>query len=134
MTNNKYKEKVFLCSEYKTQNIELNGKIISAEISDDDCKRELGLSFKETLPNNEGMFFIFPENGNYQFWMKDMRFPIDIIWISEDFSIVHIEKNIAPSTYPSVFGKNIFAKYVLEVYSGFSEKNNLKVGNKLKID
>lgn len=112
--------------------VEIAGKTLNVELADTDIKRELGLSGHAPLAENQGMLFIFEKSGIYPFWMKDMLFPIDIIWISDDFQVVYIEKNAQPSSYPKTFGPNENAKYVLEINAGFSEKNNLKIGDELK--
>jgi uncharacterized membrane protein (UPF0127 family) len=122
-----------VCGTYDTKQIEINNKIIKTFISDDDCKKELGLAAVNNLQNDQGMLFVFDKSGKYGFWMKDMKFPIDILWIDENFSIVGIEKNVATSTYPQVFGQNFIAEYVLEAPSGFSDENSVLVGNKIKI-
>ena len=77
------------------------------------------------------MLFIFNSADNYGFWMKDMIFPIDIIWIGENKKIVYIEKNVLPESYPKNFSPNVKAMYVLEVLSGFSEKHNIKIGDEV---
>ena len=65
--------------------------------------------------------------------MKDMLFPLDIIWISSDFHIVHIEKNLSAQTYPTIYYPNAPAEYVLEISAGESDKNNIKIGDLVKI-
>ena len=65
----------------KKHTIIIGEKDILVEVADTVAKRTKGLSGKETLPENEGLFFIFKEIGKHPFWMKDMRFPVDIIWI-----------------------------------------------------
>ncbi|MFA6797535.1 MAG: DUF192 domain-containing protein [Candidatus Paceibacterota bacterium] len=119
------------CGSYDQKYIKINEKIIKIDISDNDCKRTLGLSGRKELKNDTGMLFVFQKEGNHGFWMKDMNFPIDILWIDGDFNITGIEKSVATSTYPEIIGGNYQAKYVLELFSGFSEKNNIKVGNKI---
>lgn len=117
------------------QNIEINLALIPAE-------QAQGLSGRSELKENEGMLFIFPEPGQYNFWMKDMNFPIDIIWLDEDLKIVYIKKDARPESYPETYGPAspsqggpdvslMNVKYVLEVVSGFSDKNNLKVGDRV---
>ena len=58
-----------------------------------------GLSIKNTLNESEGMLFPFDTPGEYSFWMKDMKFPIDIIWIDSNYKIVYIEKNLQPCAF-----------------------------------
>jgi uncharacterized membrane protein (UPF0127 family) len=89
-------------------------------------EQERGLSVKKYMKDDEGMLFVFKKSAKYNFWMKDMSFPIDIIWINDKMRVVYIEKNVKADTYPQTFGSNQEARYVLEVNAGFSEKNNLK--------
>ncbi len=77
------------------------------------------------------MLFVFDTPGKHGFWMKDMHFPIDIIWIDRDLTIVHVERSISQETFPTVFASDANASYVLEVVAGFSEKNNLKEGDRV---
>ncbi len=117
-----------ICGEYKKSEIKIGEVSLWADIADNNCKRSLGLSGKRSL-NEEGMLFVFERIGNYSFWMKDMNFPIDILWINEEFEIVGIEKNLLPSTFPKSFGEKYLAMYVLEIPALYSEKNNIKVGD-----
>jgi len=88
-----------------------------------------GLSGRSALREDEGMLFVFDNPGKYLFWMKNMNFSIDIIWIGEDLHIVYIKKDAKPELYLETYGPDKDAKYVLEVNAGFSEKNNLKEGD-----
>ena len=63
--------------------------------------------------------------------MKDMNFPLDILWINDNFEIVGIEKKILPQTYPKIFGEKYLSSYVLEVSAGYCDKNNIKIGDKI---
>lgn len=118
------------CGEYEKREIIINSTVLSVDISDSDCKRVLGLSGKTSL-NEEGMLFVFNEVGNHGFWMKDMNFPIDILWIGTDYKIIGIENNVSPDSYPKSFGETYLAKYVLEVQANFSLKNKIKLGDKI---
>jgi len=119
-----------ICGEYKKGEIKTGSITLPVDIADDSCKQTLGLSGKASL-NNDGMLFIFENAGNYGFWMKDMNFPLDIIWINSNFEIVGIEKDLYPETFPKLFGQNYFAKYVLEISAGNSQKNNINIGDKI---
>lgn len=119
--------------------VQIAGKNIKVEIADTDESREKGLSGHALLKDDEGMLFIFDHPSKYAFWMKDMNFPIDIIWMtsselgeSNDLQVVFIQKNAEPSSYPSVFLPSNPANYVLEVNAGFSQKNNLQIGDTAK--
>src|SRR3989338_4624811 len=107
--------------------------------------RAQGLSGRPSLSENEGVLFVFDKPDKYSFWMKNMNFPIDIIWIGparppgwsgaggEDMKIVYIKKKALPELYPEQYGPDKDAKYVLEVVAGFSDKNNIKVGDKVEV-
>src|SRR3990167_3839192 len=72
----------------------INNHKIYIEIADTSEKRAQGLSNRDSLPEDHGMLFIFDTYQKSAFWMKDMRFPIDIIWIRDDI-IVDITKNVS---------------------------------------
>jgi uncharacterized protein len=104
---------------------------IPIEISDTDEERSLGLSGRASLTEGTGMLFAFDAPGNPGFWMKDMRFPIDIVWIGEDWTVVSVEKNISPETFPKVFYPNRPAKFVLELNSGDAARLGIDAGQSL---
>ena len=124
-------------SDYKGHEVHhwdvtLAGVKLKTEIvltSEDQAK---GLSGRKSLKDDEGMLFVFPQKGRYPFWMKDMNFAIDIIWINEDNKVIYIQKDAKPDSYPETFGPNEDARYVLEVPSSFSDKNNVKVGDRVE--
>jgi uncharacterized membrane protein (UPF0127 family) len=94
-----------------------------------------GLMFRESLEENSGMFFIFQKEGIHGFWMKNTLIPLDIIWISENLEVVHIEKNVQPcqSDPCEIYANTENALYVLELNSGIADKINLEIGNKAEI-
>jgi len=107
---------------------------IALEIADTESKRIRGLSGRERLADGVGMLFIFPISGIYSFWMKDMNFPIDIIWLDETFKIVHIEANVEPNTFPKSFAPTLPSRYVVELNAGVASFKNLVVGQSLVIE
>lgn len=109
--------------------VKIGEQVVKVELASTVESQEKGLSGREKLGENTGMLFVFKDSGIYSFWMKDMKFAIDIIWINEDRNIVFIKKNVLPSTFPETFSPEKKSLYVLELVSGFSEKNNLKEGN-----
>lgn len=112
--------------------VKIAGQSIKIDLALTKDQQEQGLSDRQGLSDNEGMLFVFDRPDKYPFWMKDMNFAIDIIWIGEDMSVVYIKKDARPELYPEIYGPGENAKYVLEVVSGFSEKNNLKGGNNVQ--
>jgi uncharacterized membrane protein (UPF0127 family) len=114
--------------------VKIAGASIKVDLALTPREQEQGLSGRTELKENSGMLFVFSQPGKYNFWMKDMNFPIDIIWIGGDMRVVYIKKNASPLLYPELYGPgpdDANAKYVLEVVDGFSEKNNLKVGDRV---
>ena len=112
----------------------IGGTTVSVEIVDTDETRARGLSRHKPLAPNEGMLFIFDEPGFYSFWMKDMDYAIDMIWIGEDLKIVYIKENASPESYPETFKPTSKAKYVLEVNAGFAKEYSLKVGDTITLN
>jgi len=112
-----------------------SGKVIVAEVANTPETREKGLMFREHLPKGGGLLFIFEVEKPYQFWMKDCKFPIDIIWINAAKKVVHIAKDTPPCTgdpCPTYGPKTALALYVLEVAAGFSAKENIKLGTTIQ--
>lgn len=112
-----------------TPYIKIAGVTLKIELAETPEAKQQGLSGRNGLAENTGMLFLFEEPGAYGFWMKDMNFAIDIIWLGEDGEVIYIKKDARPESFPETFGPERDAKYVLEVVSGFSDKNNLKVGD-----
>ncbi|MEZ4200325.1 MAG: DUF192 domain-containing protein [Candidatus Paceibacterota bacterium] len=75
----------------------------------------------------------FDELDYHGIWMKDMLFPIDIIWIDNDLTVIHIEENVTPETYPAVFRPTEPARFVLEVNAHFVDQFQIKVGDPVTI-
>ena len=75
----------------------------------------------------------FSKPGQYAFWMKGMKFPIDIVWVGADHKVAGIEKSVQPSTYPDRFAnKDKLAQYVLELQSGRADSLGLNIGTPVK--
>lgn len=111
-----------------------DGTSISVTIAGTDAKREQGLSDTSSLLPGTGMLFVFDTSGKYGFWMKDMQYPIDIIWIDTDGRIITVAPNVRPDTYPdTVFYPLVPATYVLEVNAGFSALHRLETGQSISI-
>lgn len=117
-------------SANKTQ-VTLGDTTILADVSDTPALREQGLSGRKNLGEGEGMLFVFPEAAEYGFWMKDMNFPIDIVWVSADKRVVGVEKSVAPETYPKTFKPTSPVLYVLELPAGFSLRHNIDTGTRV---
>lgn len=115
------------------------GKELTVELAKTKESREKGLSGKTSLATDNGMLFVFGDDGaNPVFWMKDMLIPIDIIWIKGG-KIVKIDKSLefpkagTPDSKLKTYSAGQPIDYVLEVNSGYSVKNNISVGDSLDL-
>lgn len=117
-----------------TRTISVNSVPINVEIVDTDPARAQGLSGITGLGENEGMLFVFPQEALYSFWMHEMLFSIDILWIDEKGTVIHVEKNLSPETYPQSFTSHSPARYVLEVPAGFSDRYGITIGVSASIE
>ncbi len=108
---------------------------LKAEVVRSDRDKEKGLMFRKRLAQDEGMLFIFDEERQHSFWMKNTLIPLDIIWISADKKIVDIHKDASlcknTDTCQGMAPRSP-ALFVLEVNSGFCRKHNLEVGDTLE--
>jgi uncharacterized membrane protein (UPF0127 family) len=109
---------------------------VRVEIAADDETRTQGLMYRDHLPEASGMIFIFPQAGNYPFWMKNCLISLDMIWIGADRRIVHIAHDVPPCkadpcpNYPP----NATAAYVLEVPAGVAKLHHLADGQPLRFE
>ena len=113
-----------------------DGYTIQAELADTPFKRAQGLMYRESLPDDRGMLFIFGEARPWTFWMKGTKLPLDIIWLNEQKKIVHIEADLpictlAGSACPQ-YQSNEPALYVLELRGGRAAALKLTRGSKLQ--
>lgn len=108
----------------------------TVDIADTIPEQTLGLGDTEILPINHGMLFIYPKSDIYEFWMKDVEYPIDIIWI-KDLTVVDITSNIPPETEGTTYANyahyapNTPVDMVLEVGAGVSKQEGIAVGQHL---
>lgn len=94
-----------------------------------EAERAQGLSGRRSLAKNSGLLFVFDSPDKHGFWMKDMNFPIDIMWIDAQMKIVHIESNVSPKTYPKTFFPPTPDRFVLETPAGSLKSHNISEGD-----
>jgi hypothetical protein len=118
----------------KKAKVKINDRVIIAEVVETMADQARGLSGRKSLGGDEGMLFVYSQKNRPTFWMKDMLFPIDIIWIADD-KIVDIGENL-----PVPDGDNVATaqpkdeiNYVLEVNAGFVQKNSIKIGDRVEL-
>lgn len=111
----------------------VNNSPLKVAIANTEESRAKGLSGLNSLPQNHGLLFVFPENEKYGIWMKGMNFSIDIIWLDENLKTVFWKENVDPGTYPKIFYPPTEARYVLETNTGFIAERGIKEGVRLKL-
>ena len=109
--------------------LRLGTEDVFVSIADTPATRTLGLSRTTTLPNDVVKLFVFETPGVYSFWMKDMNYPIDMIWLDTEGTILHIEEAVPPESYPQIYGPDVPAKYVLETNAGYFKTTGLRIGD-----
>jgi uncharacterized membrane protein (UPF0127 family) len=112
-----------------------DGTRVDVEVADSEAARARGLMFRERLAESEGMLFPFDLPRRYGFWMKNVRFPLDIIWLDANRRVVWIAQRAQPcSDDPCpMYVPDVAASYVVEVAGGFAQRHGVAVGDTVKI-
>lgn len=125
--------------EFPMGTVKVDDQVLQVQIADTEPRRVRGLMFQDQLPYDQGMIFVFDEQGSYSLWMLNMQFSLDMIWFDEKGNVVHIETDVPPCktaletmTCQSIVPEGE-AKYILEVTSGFVEKFDIDKNSKLSI-
>jgi uncharacterized protein len=124
-------------NKYLKAKVTVKGFELDADIPVTSELMAKGLAVKNQLKENEAMLFIFEESAKHSFWMKDMKFPIDIIWLDSDGKVVHIERNLQPCVSVFIcpsYTPNTDSLYVLETAAGFTQRHNISVGTNIDIE
>ena len=103
---------------------------VLARVADTESTRIRGLSGTHSLNEDQAMLFVFDRASDWSIWMKDMRYPIDVIWIDETKTVVDFTSNLTPASYPHSFKPGRPALYVLEVPSGFASRHSVRLGTR----
>ena len=120
-------------ANFGTGEVRINERVFRVDVAETMMAQAQGLSGQEKLGDNEGMYFIFGTSSVQGFWMKDMKFPIDIVWIKGG-RIVGFEENAKPEPENSVFGLTVYyspepVDRVLEVNAEMVARSGFKIGD-----
>ncbi len=107
---------------------------VQAEVVYSEVDRERGLMFRQILPQNQGMLFVFDRPESARFWMKNVSIPLDIIWIDQAKNVVDLKLDARPCRGEpcETFLPRVPSLYVLEVNSGFVRQYGISIGDKVK--
>ena len=117
--------------------VELDGHRFQIEIAADEASRERGLMFRESMPSDHGMLFVFDDAQVRTFWMKNTHIPLDILYFDQNYKLVSVQRRVPPCLnsgnncpgYPSE-GE---ARYALELNAGMADKFGVKAGDVLAV-
>ena len=118
--------------DYGIEKICFKKNCFDIEIANDREERAKGLMFRKNLCSNCGMLFVYEEEVNNKFWMKNTFIPLDIIWLNSDLEVIYIANAVPCVTEEcDLYGPDIKKnKYVLEINSDKSKELGLEIGNK----
>jgi len=107
-----------------------SGKVLKAEVMVTDEDRAMGLMFRPSLPEDRGMLFDFFVADFHGIWMKNCRFPIDIVWLDEERRVVHVAENVPPCRKDPcpAYEPLRRARYVIEMNAGQARREDVTVG------
>ncbi len=111
--------------------LQLKQTCLSLEYATTPAQLKQGLSERPSMPDNQGMMFILDKTNSGCFWMKGMRFNLDIIWLDTAKRVVELQKNLSPASYPQSYCPASAATYVLEAKAGLIDANQIQLGQQL---
>jgi uncharacterized membrane protein (UPF0127 family) len=118
----------------RTVDVHVGGAGVRAEVAESTTARERGLSGRATLAEDRGMLFVYPDHVQRTFWMKGMRFPIDIVWIDRG-RVAGVEPNVpvpVGSDLP-LYPSRVPADRVLEVRAGWAARHGVERGDRVSV-
>ena len=115
--------------------VELKGQRFNVEIADTESARERGLMFRDSMPADHGMLFVFDDLAERTFWMKNCRMPLDILYFDEKYKLVSVQQRVPAcrSDPCPVYPSDGPSQYVLELNAGTADKLGVKPGDALKV-
>jgi uncharacterized protein len=111
----------------RIKNIQIKGRDIKVEVVSTPEKLQKGLGGRKNLCENCGMLFVFPQKSLVGFWMKDMQFALDILWVSNG-RVMNVAKNV-DQAFSEIIEPKVSSDMVLEVNAGFCETIGIAVGD-----
>ena len=99
-----------------------SGETFTLEIADTRLKQIRGLTRRESILKNYGMVYVLDAPSRYAYWMKDMQFATDVVWLDAFYRVIDLQERITPDTYPKIFEPDQPALFVLEFLSGSVKK------------
>lgn len=114
---------------YQKTEVRFKNQEFIVDLALTEAQKNLGLSGRVGLKSNEGMLFVFSTPRILGFWMKDMKFPIDIVWIDQNKIVKGISPNVLPKSFPKVYYSPEPVSFVLEIPAGAVFRDNIQIGD-----
>lgn len=115
--------------------LRLGDGVFNTQVAKTDATRTKGLSGTSDLHSDRGLIFVFDSDSKWPIWMKDMNYPIDIVWLDSDKKVVYIVTNAPPDSYPDqTFTPSKDARYVIELKAGTVSQKAIKVNGQAVFD
>ncbi len=114
--------------------VQLGDGVFKAQVARTDSELKRGLSGVSEFSKDQALLFVFPKDDTYGVWMKDMRIPIDIVWLDKNKKVIHAVSNATPESYPKTFRPPKPARYIVELASGTIKTRAIKIGVIAKFD
>ena len=113
-----------------------SGRVLQVEVMANDEDRAMGLMFRPSLPQDRGMLFVFEQVDFHGFWMKNCKFPIDMVWLDEDRKVVHVAESVPPckSDPCPIYQPLRRAAFVVEMNAGLARREKAVVGSAFRFD
>jgi uncharacterized protein len=115
----------------RTVNLMVGGVSLKAEVAEDDQSREMGLMFRDSLPEDRGMLFIFDQPHQASFWMKNTEIPLSIAFLGND-RVISEEKSMRPYDETLIQSRSDKIRYAIEVNAGWFDRHRVQPGTKVE--
>ncbi len=114
----------------------IGGAELHLEVALSPEERAIGLMYRESLGEKNGMLFVFEEKGNHAIWMKNVRFPLDLLWLDDEMRVVYVYPDASPcrSDPCPIYIPPEDARYVLELPANFTLRHGIGIGDRLTLE
>lgn len=117
----------------KFATVKIGNATVQAEIADTEAKQLRGLMFRDSLPKDAGMLFVFPKEGRHSIWMMNTSIPLDIVWMDREKKVIKVEEGARPCgalLICKTYSAGADDMYILEVNAGYAKRHGIKPGTK----
>ena len=117
----------------------MGGFTFRADVADTPALRQLGLGGRDSLAPNRAMWFVFDEAAPRSFWMLNMRFPLDIVWVSEGYVVTGVAERVphpepgTPLVHLPTYRSVVPVRYVLEINAGLADELAIVPGSRVSV-